>query len=621
MKIEAYENDSTYQFIINECRPVLDFGFKGKPLQNPGEILKKFGMDVKIINDTLELDLKINIKSRVTGFGEHAFSYDRKRMKLLSRNTDPGGYGRGKEPIYLPIPFFIVSENGHSQGIFINYGGEIQFDTGIENYNIIKAKMSTNSIEFFIIDNDKYSEVVRNFIKLTGKPVIPPIWAIGHSISRYTYYPEKTVLSIIDEYKKIVPVDTVYLDIHYMEGYRMFTWSSERFPNPEEFIDEIHKKGTKIVTIIDPSIKVDQNYEVFKEGLGSYMEMKNGDIFTGKMWPGLSAFPDFLNNKGRQFWKKQIEKFIKSGVDGIWLDMNEPTLLTEDHLFPEDAMHTLDNGDKIEHKHVRNYYPYFEAAATYEVLKNRDEKPFILTRSGFAGIQKFGAVWTGDNLSEYDDLKLQISMIISMSISGIVICGTDLGGFFGRSDPEMVAAYYRMALFFPLYRNHKTIDGNDQEVFLFPENVKKRITEAVNLRYRFLEHIYNTIIESTEKFEPVIRPVYYEWQNDDAFYAEDEYMLGEYILYAPQIEKTISKRNVYIPPGQWIDFNSNSIIEGPVHITSEEEFPIFIRMNSCIIFGDELRIYGNVKDEIEIMGIRYNLKSGKTGKYKVVKVL
>lgn len=621
MKIDAYENGNIYRFIINEYRAVLDFGFKGKPLKDASELLKKLGVYVKIVNGNIEIGIKIGIKSRVTGFGEHAFAYDRKRMKLLSRNTDPGGYGRGKEPIYLPVPFFIVSENEHSEGVFINYGGDIEFDTGIENYNVITAKIYTDSVEFFIIDNEKYSEVVRNFIKLTGKPAIPPIWAIGHSISRYTYYPEKTLLSIIDEYKKTVPVDAVYLDIHYMEGYRMFTWNNERFPDPEKTIEEIHKRGSHIIPIIDPSIKVDQHYEVFREGLGSYMETKNGDIFTGKMWPGLSAFPDFLNIKGKEFWKKQIEKFIKNGVDGIWLDMNEPTLLTEDHLFPEDAIHTLDDGNKISHKQVRNYYPYFEVEATYEILKKRDEKPFILTRSGFAGIQKFAAVWTGDNLSEYDDLKLQISMIISMSISGIVICGTDLGGFFGRSDPEMLAAYYRMALFFPLYRNHKTINGNDQEVFLFPENVKEKITETVKLRYKFLEHIYNTIMESSENFEPVIRPVYYEWQNDDAFYAEDQYMLGRDILYAPQIEKTISKRNVYLPPDQWIDFNSNVIVEGPVHITTEDEFPIYVRMNSYIIFGDEIRIYGNVKDEIDIMGEKYNLKTGKTGKYKVVKML
>lgn len=590
MQLGIMDGDYYKIINVNNPEPIIEFS-KGTERISKNKSIQEFELEEK--DEHITITMPINIDSHILGLGERAFRIDRKRLKLSSLNSDPGGYERGKDPIYLPIPFIIKNDPDSSIGLFINFTGEIKFDTGVENYDRIKIEAFSPSLQIFMFKGNEVSEIVDSFIRLTGKPFMPPKWAIGHTISRYSYYPEKEALNIARRYKQITKVDAMYMDIHYMDGYRIFKWDKERFRDGSEFLREMHEMGIKVVTIVDPSIKADQNYDVFIRGMGSYVFKSNGDIYFANMWPGNSVFPDFLNSKGRNFWKSEIKQWAKQGIDGIWLDMNEPTILTEDHMFDPDATHLLDNGKKIKHRNARNAYSYLEVKSTFEALSESVEMPFVLTRSGFAGIQKYAAVWTGDTKSSWDDVLLQISMVTSLSISGVTVVGCDLGGFFGDSSPELIAAYYRMALFFPLYRNHKTIDGNDQEIFLLPNQAKASILKSIDLRYKFIDQIYSALYFSSKNYKPAVYPLAYMYHNPESFYCDDEYILGEGLLYAPQIFEKSKTRQVYIPEGIWYNFWNHVKMEGNTSIETNEEYPIFIKKGTSVIFDSNLYLYGD----------------------------
>ena len=604
MLIKIYESRNYYRVKIGSYDPVIKFSSPGEAEIDSGSLRNIAGnMEVSLAKDSINIQFDLDPSSHVLGLGERAFGIDRKRKKLISVNKDPGGYVRGVDPIYLPLPFFLQLTDGACLGVFVNHPGKVLFDFGVETYNKSTVTVFDSGCEVFIFKSSSIKDVVRSFIELTGKPFLPPYWSIGHAISRYTYYPASSVLEIIEKYQKFVPVEAVYLDIHYMDRYKLFTWDPAKFGNGREFVEKVHDRGTKIIPIIDPSIKSDQSYSLFVEGMGNYIETPNSDIYHGKMWPGDSVFLDFLNEKSRDLWKKYVTEFHKTGVDGIWLDMNEPTILSEDHLLDANAIHHLDDGSPIIHEKVRNAYPYFQAKATFEALSSVSREPFVLSRSGYAGIQKYAAVWTGDNKSSWDDVKLQISVVTSLSISGVTVVGCDLGGFFSDSDPEMLAAYYRMALFFPLYRNHKTINGNDQEVFLMPSKFRDDIMASVKLRYDFMDYIYSILYNSHSEGVPAVVPLPYEFPLDgDSYYAEDQYMLGTGLLYAPQIYQCREEREVYLPEGNWLEFWSRKVIKGSAYYRTKEKFPVYIKENSCVVYRKKIIVFGKGKFTLYISG-------------------
>lgn len=595
MNVDFYESSNFFRLRVNNHIPVISYGnVDAERKIDSSHFSSTFGnIIVKETGSKITLLIPMEINTHILGLGERAFGIDRRRHKFSSLNKDPGGYENGDDPIYLPIPFFIAVHEGSAIGIFINYPGEINFDFGVETYNSIVAEIDSCDAEIFVFKSSSVKDIVRAFIQLTGKPCVPPKWAIGHAISKYTYYPWSQVREVLNRYKEITHVDSIYLDIHFMDGYRLFTWDFDRFGDGKIFLEDIHKQDAKVVTIIDPSIKVDQHFDLFSEGIGHYVETPNGDIYVGPMWPGLSAFPDFFNTDSREYWKSRVKKWVRQGVDGIWLDMNEPTILDETLMMDPNALHRLDNGEKIAHRKVRNAYPYLENQATYEAMLEVTPEPFILTRSGYAGIQKYAAVWSGDNKSTWDDVRLQISVVTSMSISGITTVGCDVGGFVGNSSPELIQAYYRMALLFPIYRNHNDKRSNDQEVFLLPSNVKKEVVETIDLRYKFLDHIYSLLQRSHEECIPVVSPLPYLYRDDDSFYADDEYLLGENILYAPQIYKDKESRNVYLPHGEWINFWTGEYTKGPKYASTREKYPIYVQNNSVVLYDKKIIVYGS----------------------------
>ena len=612
MEIKCWSNSDYLRLNVNGNNPIVKF--EGQEESLIKHDLEKDGFGINETPDGLAILSSLPLDAHILGLGERAVGMDRKRKKLVSFNRDPGGYGRNSDPLYISIPFYFQIVDGKTIGVFINYPGEVIFDFGVEIYNKTKITVKSNSVEFFIFTGNSPLEVLKAYSNLTGKSFLPPKWSIGHAISRYTYYPSDVAVEVVRRYKEFLPVESIYLDIHYMEDYKLFTWNNERFGDGTDFIKKIHSMGVKIIPIVDPSIKAEQNYEVFRRGVGSYVEDKNRDIYTDKMWPGKSVFPDFLNKRGENFWKGEVEGWMKQGVDGIWLDMNEPTILSEDHMFDPESLHKLDNGKTVSHKSVRNAYPYLQAKATFEAMEVKEKSPFILSRSGYSGIQKYAAIWTGDNMSTWDDVKLQISMVTSISISGIGVVGCDLGGFFGSSSPELIAAYYRMALLFPLYRNHKSMDGNDQEVFLLSSRAKKDIEASVKLRYNFYDQIFSTIYFSHKYGLPTVSPIaFYNFSDNESFFIEDEYYLGDNIIYAPQIKENETVRTVYLPEGKWYDFEREKMIDGGSYFKTENKYPLYIKNNSCFLYKGDAIVVGSGRFSLFLNEKEYSIIAEKGG--------
>ena len=587
LNAEAAHGGRIRRVVVNNFRPVIDFGFTGETVSAEGGVATRCGtLTFEENGEGITVRKQMDPSEHVLGFGEKAFEIERKRLVLRMWNNDPGGYSRGRDPIYMSIPFYISVREGVS-AFFINSVSRVVFDIGVSEYDNVLAKIPEHGLELFIFEADTVEEVVELFTSLTGLPFMPPLWSLGHQVSRFSYYPESTVMRIVRDYTRIVPVSAVYLDIDYMDEFKLFTWDKRKFSDPAAMTEGLHELGVRAVAIMDPGLKAEQGYRLFERGLGTYVETANRELYLGKVWPGLCAFPDFFREEAVRHWKEMVRTFVVDySIDGLWLDMNEPSVFNQRKTIASDATHLID-GKRVKHDQVHNAYAYLEVKSTYEAMSEVMDEPYILTRSGFAGIQKYAAAWTGDSISSWDDLRLQISMVASMGLSGIPFAGCDLGGFIGRTYPELLARYYQMAAFFPVYRNHKAKDGSDQELFLLPDRFRKMAVQAVQTRYRFMPYIYSLAYEAHVRGHPIIRPLCYEFQDDgEAYSVNDEYMVGKALLYAPVLTEGASGREVYLPAARWFSIHDGKEIEGPAWVRAEAPMPIFVRHGSVIPLSD-----------------------------------
>jgi len=362
--------------------------------------------------------------------------------------------------------------------------------------------------------------IFKNYGELTGYTALPPLFSIGHHQCRWNYLNEEDVLSVdagFDE--RDMPYDTIWLDIEYTDDKQYFTWDPQKFPNPEKMLDKLDTNKRKLVAIIDPHIKRREDYWVFKEGEKKDMMVKNaeGNIFDGWCWPGSSSWVDFTASKAREWWSTlfKFDKFKVSHYSAqltqsrenlhLWNDMNEPSVFNGPEItMPKDNLH--DGG--LEHRDVHNIYGWWMANATATALTQRTKKPmrpFVLTRSFFAGSQRFGAMWTGDNMAKWEHLEITLPMLLAQGIAGMPFAGADVGGFFGDPEPELLVRWYQSGAFYPFFRAHAHIDTKRREPWLFGEPYTSHIRDALRLRYQLLPAIYTTFYKSSVTGLPILK--------------------------------------------------------------------------------------------------------------------
>ena len=523
------------------------------------------------------------------GLGDKPCDLNLRGKRFLNWGTDTYGFAKEQDPLYRNIPFYYGLHDGTGYGIFFDNSFQTFFDFGYENQDVVSYWAEGGEMCYYFIAGPELLTVAENYTLLTGRPELPPIWALGYHQSKWSYFPEGTVKEIAAQFRiRNIPCDVIHLDIDYMDGFRCFTWDKSRFPDPERMIGDLKQEGFETVLIIDPGIKIDRDYAVFREALAQdyFCKRQDGDLMRGKVWPGECNFPDFTNPKVRSWWSDLMAPFTKQQVGGIWSDMNEPAVF-EIGTFPDDVRHDYD-GLSVSHRRGHNVYGMQMARSTYEGLKKHQplKRPFVLTRSGFAGVQRFAAVWTGDNVSSWEHLWIANMQCQRLSVSGISFCGSDIGGFIGAPDGELFVRYIQMAIFHPFFRGHSSNDHGNKEPWAFGPSYEPLIRKAIELRYQMLPYIYTTFWQYVNAGTPMIRPLAFIAQHEkETLLRMHEFGFGDQLLICPVKEPATFSRLMYLPHGNWFNYWNNRLVKGGKEITVDaplDEFPIFVKAGTVL---------------------------------------
>lgn len=543
------------------------------------------------------------------GFGEKAMPMSRHNQRMVNWNMDTFNYPVGLDPIYQTIPFYIALDKGKSYGLFFDNTFRSFFDTGKTDGRKLSFGAAGGELNFYIFTGGRErspKQVLTDYTELTGRAPQPPRWALGYQQSRWSYYPEARVRKLAKDLRdNKIPCDVIYFDIDYMDGFRVFTWDKQSFPNPKKMLSDLQADGFHTVIIIDPGIKVDPKYKTYQEAIkGDYVvKEKDGEPLVRPVWAGASVFPDFTDAKAREWFASNYKQHLEEGVDGFWTDMNEPATFMPDDLeargeprlyhhpdktFPLDTMHKGD-GLADTHRRYHNVYGSLMAQATYEGLKKLRpaDRPFVLTRAAYAGIQKYSAVWTGDNATSWDHLALTIPMLTNLGISGVPLVGADIGGFGGNPSPELYTRWLQAAALTPMMRSHVEKAYPDREPWMHGEPYLTINRKSIELRYQLIPHLEALFEEHRMTGAPVMRPLWFEYPTDAKTYLiEDEYLLGDSILVAPVVKEIAVKRRVYFPRGAaWFDWWTGVRYEGGTEVEVDApltKLPLFVREGARI---------------------------------------
>lgn len=533
---------------------------------------------------------------RFYGFGERTGPLDKRGRVMTFWNTDAyvpaeGGYPPDADPLYQSIPFFITLRDGRAHGVFLDDTHRLRFDMGAAKADEYTLSTAGDEVDQYLVAGPAMRQVVDRYTRLTGRAPLPPRWSLGYHQSRWGYSPDTEVLSIAAELRaRKLPADAMWLDIQHLDGFRSFTWDPVTFPDPAGLMSSLGAMGFRAVSIVDPGIKVDPGYDVYAEALAKgYFVTQGGSPYVGEVWPGPSSFPDFTSPEVRAWWGGLTPRELDAGVEGLWIDMNEPSnfVVGTGGTVPEDAMCAGD-GVPGSMAALHNVYALNEARATYEGMRAAapDKRPFVLTRAGYAGVQRYAAAWTGDAPSTWATLRGTLPMLLGMGISGLGFVGSDVGGYSGGASPELFARWMQVGSFSPFFRAHVTSGVNPQEPWQFGTETEDVSREAMNERYRLLPYLYSLFHEASVTGAPVLRPLVYEFQEDPGAAAiDDEAMLGPSLLLAPVLDPGLTTRSVYLPPGRWLEARSGAVHEGPATITVNltlGALPTFVREGAIV---------------------------------------
>jgi len=536
---------------------------------------------------------KLKPGDRFFGLGEKSGSLDRTGKQYTMWNSDMPFYTKGDDPLYVSIPFFIRMNDRKAYGIFLDNTYRSHFNMGASNDRFFWFGAEKGDLDYYFIQGPEIRRVIEGYTELTGRMEMPPLWALGFQQSRWSYASDSTVRQIARQFRdRRIPCDVIYLDIAYLDGYRVFTWDKERFKDPNGLLNALALEGFKVVTIIEPAVKADNTYAVAKEGLAGdhFVKYPDGSPYKGEVWPSWSYFPDFTREKTRRWWGENLSKFLGQGVSGFWNDMNEPAVWGKNM---PDVVKFAGNGHGTDHKRIHNVYGLEMARATFDATHSHSQKRhLILTRAGFSGIQRYSAVWTGDNEANVNHLEMACTMPQSMGLSGLPFVGSDVGGFGGAPSPGLYVRWMQLGAFPPLSRAHSALDTPNKEPWALGEEVERLCRKAIELRYRFLPFWYSEFRKASQSGLPIMRPLLVNFQDDEVCDSEEahkEFMLGDSLLVAPVLSEHDTTKKLYLPAGRWLDWNDHSIVSGPRWSTVEaprDTIPLFLREGGIIPLQD-----------------------------------
>ncbi|WP_164667986.1 glycoside hydrolase family 31 protein [Virgibacillus doumboii] len=577
-RLEAVIQKKPFRLTVNDkdSNVLLEEGERGMAYRENGEVIAF---------------KKMNDNDHFYGFGEKSGHLDKRGGKYEMWNTDVyAPHNPETDPLYESIPYFMTLRDGRAHGVFFDNTFRTTFDMKSDR-EMYSYKAEGGQLDYYVMAGPEPKSVLEQYTHLTGRMPLPPKWSLGYQQSRYSYQSETEVREVAENFiNKNIPIDAIHLDIHYMNGFRVFTFDKEKFPNPEQLISDLREMGIRVVPIVDPGVKKDAEYAVYQEGINQdlFCKYMEGDVYFGEVWPGVSAFPDFTDEKVRKWWGDKHEFYTEIGIEGIWNDMNEPAVFNETKTMDVSVMHRNDGRPAV-HRELHNIYGLLMGQATYDSMKEQlnGKRPFLLTRAGFSGIQRYAAVWTGDNRSFWEHLQMSLPMVMNLGLSGIPFAGPDVGGFAHDTNAELLVRWTQVGAFTPYFRNHSALGFRYQEPWQFGEKYEKIIRKFIQMRYKWMPQLYSLFYHASVSGIPVMRPLLMEFPEDMKTYnLNDQFMIGDNVIIAPVLSPSVTDRAVYLPKGEWVDMETGAGYQGEqTHLIHAEldQLPIFVKRGTAIM--------------------------------------
>jgi alpha-glucosidase len=529
------------------------------------------------------------------GLGEKGSPLDKRGGVWVNWNHDAAEHDPWTDPLYQTHPFFLSLNGGHAYGLFFDNTFRSWFDLGKTARDYLAFGADGGEMNYYFIPGPSPEDVLRRYAKLVGTSPLPPMWSLGFQQCRWSYKSASRVRQIAREFRRRrIPCDALWIDIDYMDGFRCFTWDSQRFAKPKQLVSEISRKGFRTVVIIDPAIKKEPGYQVYDQGVAGnhFCRDADGVDYVGRVWPGEAVYPDFTSETTRRWWGGLYDSMVKEGIAGFWNDMNEPADFSHsDGTIPLSVRFDND-GSPSDHREAHNVYGMQMARATFDgvdALCDHQLRPFVLTRAGYAGVQRYAATWTGDNLSSWEHLRMSIPMLLNLNLSGVAMCGADVGGFRGFPSPELFTRWIQLGVFYPFYRVH-TAGGADQEPWSFGKKHERLNREAIELRYALMPYIYSEMQYGCRTGLPLMRPMFLDYPNHPKVHRiENDFLFGRHLLVAPVVQEGAKKRKATLPEGDWYDFVDATHRVGGREIEFDvklETIPIFAKAGAIIPMRD-----------------------------------
>ncbi len=493
--------------------------------------------------------IEIEPGTSLYGTGEVAGPLLRNGRVIDCWNYDAYGYGDSTPHLYQSHPWVLaVRPDGSAFGVLAETTWRIRVDLA----SAIEMISDGPDFSVIVIDRDSPQEVVIALAELTGTIEMPPKWALGYHQCRYSYFPDSRVMEVAKGFRERgIPADVIWMDIDYMDGYRVFTFDPSGFRSPRYLIGQLAEIGFRNVWMLDPGIKVDDEYSIYTSGLQKNVWVKqaaSNDDYVGQVWPGDCVFPDFTNRTVRQWWGGLVRGFVRLGIDGVWNDMNEPAVFgVESKTMPLDNVHRADEdlGGLGPHAKYHNIYGMQMVRATREGFMTAypNRRPFVLSRANFIGGQRYAATWSGDNTADWYHLESSVPMVINLGLSGNPFSGPDIGGFAGNGDGEMFARWMGVGAMMPFARGHTGKGNIDKEPWSFGPEVEATCRRALERRYRLLPYFYTLFHEAHVSGMPIIRPLFFLDPADPALRSEDDaFLLGGDLLVVPALTPNRDRR-------------------------------------------------------------------------------
>jgi alpha-glucosidase len=518
--------------------------------------------------------------------------------QMWNRDAE-GKYGKGRDPLYICIPVYLGLHSGGSYEIFYEnpYPAKFQFE------KLAIAEFEGGALRYYFATGT-LPQLLDRYTQLTGRPFLPPRWALGYHHSRWGYEREKALRETAKSFESYdIPLNAMHLDIDCLDRFRSFTIDPDRFPHLQAFATEMNAKGIRLITIINPGIKANRNNLLFQEGREQdlFCKLPNGEPIIASVWPGECAFPDFTNPQARHWWTRQYEYLLDLGFYGFWHDMNEPAVFVQwgdPSLPPHLTQHYLE-GRGGDHREAHNVYGLLQAQAGYEALcvYHPERRPFIVSRAGWAGLQRYAWTWTGDIEITWEALRITVAMVLNLGLSGIPYSGADIGGFKGNPGAELYLRWFQMSCFLPFCRTHSADNSKPRAPWTFGEPILSIIREFLRSRYRLMPYFYTLAWEANQKGYPLVRPLFWLDNTNNALWnIDDAFLLGDALLICPIVEEKATSRSLMLPKGDWYDFWDDTALEGAKQVNLQaplERIPILVKAGSILPMqvDDELHLH------------------------------